>query len=136
MNPRGTPENLIPLKKGQTANPNGRPRKMVTALKEIGYKRSEINDTIQSMLALTQAELKEVYDNPNATILERTIANALNKGLVKGHLFAIESLLTRAFGMPKIEVEASFKETPIFKTIDLTSIPEAQEISMPTNEGV
>jgi len=136
MNPKGYPKNLIPLKKGQTANPNGRPRKLVTALTDIGYKRSEINDTIQNMLALTQTELKAVYDNPDATILERTIANALNKGLVKGHLFAIESLLTRAFGLPKIEVETSFKETPIFKTIDLASVPEAHEITITSNEGI
>lgn len=120
-NPKGNPQNLILFKPGQSGNPKGRPRKVVSTLTDLGYKKSEVNDTIQNMMALTQGELRQIYEDPNATILERTIANALNKGLIKGSLFAIESLLTRAFGMPRIEVEASFRETPIFNTIDLSS---------------
>ena len=38
-------QNLKPFKKGEVANPNGRPKKYVTLLKESGYKLSEINDT-------------------------------------------------------------------------------------------
>jgi len=41
-------QNLKPFKKGEVANPNGRPRKYVSLLKEQGYKLAEINDTIQA----------------------------------------------------------------------------------------
>lgn len=97
------PENLIPhqMKPGQTLNPNGRPKKYVTLLKEQGYKLAEINDTIQAMLSMDLDELKEVWQNPKATILEKTIANAMRKSLEKGSLYSIETLLSRVFGKPK-----------------------------------
>jgi hypothetical protein len=97
------------MQKGQTLNPNGRPRKYVSLLVEQGYKRSEINDTIQAMLSMNMEELKEVFDNKNATILEKTIANAMRKSLEKGTLYSIETLLSRVFGQPKQETQTELK---------------------------
>lgn len=87
--------------KGETMNPNGRPRKYVSLLKEQGYKISEVNDCIQAMLSMDLDELKSVWDNPKATILEKTIANAMRKSLEKGSLYSIETLLSRVYGKPK-----------------------------------
>jgi hypothetical protein len=87
--------------KGETMNPNGRPRKYVSLLKEQGYKLSEINDTIQNMMSMDLAELQKVNDNPKATILEKTIAAAMIKSLKNGSLFSLETLLTRVYGKPK-----------------------------------
>jgi hypothetical protein len=112
-------DNPKPFLKGQSGNPNGRPRKYVSLLKEQGYKRSEINDTIQAMMAMDMVELKEVYDNPKATILEKTIANAMRKSLEKGTLYSLETLLSRVFGQPKQEVEQTIIEKPIFNSINL-----------------
>jgi len=64
-------QNLKPFKKGEVANPNGRPKKYVTLLREQGYKLSEINDTIQVMLQMGVDELKEVWDNPRLQYLKR-----------------------------------------------------------------
>lgn len=94
-------QNLKPFPKGNNANPNGRPKKYVSLLKESGYKLSEINDTIQAMMAMDLDELKSVWDNPKATILEKTIANAMMTSLKKGSLYSLETLLSRAFGNPK-----------------------------------
>ena len=91
--------------KGESGNPNGRPRKYVSLLKEQGYKLAEINDTIQSMMAMDLDELKQVWDNPKATILEKTIANAMKKSLEKGSLYSLETLLTRVYGKPKEQVD-------------------------------
>ena len=55
-------QNLKPFKKGEVANPNGRPRKYVSLLKEQGYKLAEINDTIQAMMSMDLEELKTVWD--------------------------------------------------------------------------
>ena len=82
-------------------NRNGRPKKFVTLLKENGYKVSEVNDTVQAMLSMTLDELKDVWQDPKATILEKTIANAMRKSLEKGSLYSIETLLSRVFGKPK-----------------------------------
>lgn len=111
--------NNKPFKKGQSGNPNGRPRKFVTTLKEIGYKRSEINDTIQAMLAMDKDELTDAMKNPKATILEMTVASAMKKSIEKGSLYSIETLLSRVFGMPKQEIEQTIIERPIFTGIDL-----------------
>jgi hypothetical protein len=89
------------FKKGEVANPNGRPRKYVSILSNSGYKLSEINDTIQIMMAMDLTELGDVFKNPKATILEKTLANAMRKSLEKGSLYSIETLLTRVYGKPK-----------------------------------
>jgi hypothetical protein len=89
------------FKKGEVANPNGRPRKYVSLLKEQGYRLSEINDTIQAMMSMDLSELQKVNDNPKATILEKTIAAAMIKSLKNGSLFSLETLLTRVYGKPK-----------------------------------
>lgn len=104
--------------KGETMNPNGRPRKYVSLLKDQGYKISEVNDCIQAMLAMDLEELKAVWDNPKATILEKTIANAMRKSLEKGSLYSIETLLTRVYGKPVERTENKHEVTEIKITHD------------------
>ena len=93
--------NLIPFKKGVSGNPNGRPKSYVTGLKDIGYNMTEINMAIRNMLSMNIEELRKVYENPEATILEKTVAGAMRKSLEKGSLYSIETLLSRVFGKPK-----------------------------------
>jgi hypothetical protein len=111
--------NNKPFEKGQSGNPNGRPRKYVTLLVEHGYKRSEINDTIQNMMAMTVDELKQVWDNPKATILEKTIASAMRKSIEKGTLYSLETLLSRVYGLPKQELAATVESRPIWTGLKL-----------------
>lgn len=94
-------KNLKPYKKGQSGNPKGRPRKYVSLLKEQGYKVAEVNDCIQAMMSMTLDELKEVWDNKDATVLEKTIASAIKKSIERGSLYSIETLLTRVYGKPR-----------------------------------
>ena len=107
------------FQKGESGNPNGRPRKYVTTLAANGYKRSEINDTIQAMMAMTIEELKGVYENPGATILEKTIAGAMRKSLEKGTLYSLETLLSRVYGLPKQELAATVESRPIWTVLKL-----------------
>ena len=90
--------------KGTSGNPNGRPRKYTTLLKDQGYRLSEINDTIQVMMSMQVDELKEVWDNPQSTIMEKTIASAMRKSMEKGSLYSLDTLLTRVYGKPKESV--------------------------------
>lgn len=94
-------QNLIAFKKGQSGNPNGRPKKYVTLLQEAGYNMTEIGITIRKMLAMNVSELKEIFDDSHSSILEKTIAGAMNKSLKNGSLYSIETLLSRVFGKPK-----------------------------------
>jgi hypothetical protein len=98
-------QNLKPIQPGETRNPNGRPRKYVSELRAQGYKLAEVNDAIQVLMSMTIDELKEVYTNPKATVLEKTIASAIRKSIEKGSLYSIETLLTRVYGKPKEQVD-------------------------------
>jgi hypothetical protein len=91
--------------KGESGNPNGRPKKVVLSLKKEGYKLAEINDTIQLLCSMTLEELKKVWDNPKTTALEKTIIAALRKGIEKGQLVNVETLLNRVYGKPKESVD-------------------------------
>ena len=94
--------NLIPFGKGfdPRRNVNGSPRKVVSTFAEMGYTKREINDTIINLLSMTADEIKRVGDNEDCTILERTIAKALLKGMEKGSLYNIETTISRVMGTP------------------------------------
>jgi hypothetical protein len=95
------PNDDTKFKPGESGNPNGRPRKYVSLLKEQGYKLSEINDTLMALLSMDLNELKEVFENPKATVLEKAVAGAIRKSIEKGSLYNIETIITRAMGKPK-----------------------------------
>lgn len=112
-------KNLIPYQKGQTGNPNGRPRKFVCQLKDMGYNKQDINQTIENMMAMTLNELADIFKDEHATILERTIANAMRKSLEKGTLYSLETLISRVHGVPTQTVNQTISEKPIFNGIDI-----------------
>ena len=107
------PENIKDheFKPGESGNPNGRPRKYVSLLKEQGYKLSEINDSLMALLSMDLNELKEVFENPKATVLEKAVAGAIRKSIEKGSLYNIETIITRAMGKPKEQTEHSGGQT-------------------------
>jgi hypothetical protein len=115
-----TPEGAMPFKKGQSGNPIGRPRKFVSLLKDMGYNKQDINTTIQNMMAMSLEELADVFKDENATVLEKTIANAIKKGIEKGSLYTLETLLVRVYGQPKQEIES--KNQNINKNIQIEII--------------
>lgn len=95
--------------KGESGNPKGRPKKLVPSMKVEGYKLTEINDTIQSIISMTMDELKDVWNNPKSTILEKTVAGALKKSLEKGNLESVETLINRVYGKPKEKIDIESK---------------------------
>lgn len=97
--------------KGETSNPNGRPRKFISQLKKEGYKQSEIFDAIQVLISMQPDELIAVSSNPKSTVLELTIASAILKSIQNGDLTSLETLLTRIYGKPKEKVEQEINVT-------------------------
>lgn len=112
--------NLQPFKKGEVSNPTGRPKKLVTQLKGLGYSKDDINQTLMNMVAMSREELTAIDKSNDYTILERIVAGALLKSHDKNSLYSLETLLTRVHGKPKEEVETTIRtEEPIRITLKL-----------------
>lgn len=92
-------------KPGQCGNPAGRPKKLVNALKDLGYKQSEVNDCLQVLFALGLNELKKIEKSDEHTMIERTVAAALVNGLKKKSLYNVLQLLERVYGRPKETID-------------------------------
>ena len=105
--------------KGETANPNGRPKKFTTLMKEQGYKLSEVNDSIQAIMSMDEKEIREVTKNENATMLEKTVAKAIIKSYEKGSLYSMDTLLSRVYGKPKETVDATVEGKVVNVTLKL-----------------
>ncbi len=94
------PENLVNFKKGQSGNPNGRPKKVATKLKGVGYSPKEISDAILILMAKTKSQLEKIAKSSKSTALELIIISAIIKGVKSGKVIDVMALVTRAIGQP------------------------------------
>lgn len=102
---------LMKYEKGEKPKNFQKPKKYITLLKEKGYSYGQVIDTYQIMLSLTIDELKEIYDNPQATILEKIIASGLRQDLKMGKMDVAETIVNRSFGKPKENIESNVTHT-------------------------
>lgn len=105
--------------KGETPNPNGRPKKWMTILIDNGYSKSQINDCYTALLAQTEDKLIELRDDKSLDILVRKTAKALLKEWEKGTLYNQELMITRVHGQPKEEIDQTVTTTSYNITLDL-----------------
>ncbi len=114
-------QNLIPFKKGEDERRvgNGRPMKLITQMKELGYTKTQVEETMLSMLSLGRKELEKIDKGDEYTIMERTIAGALLKGHDKNSLFNLEMLLTRSQGKPKETIDQTIQSKNFTITLNL-----------------
>lgn len=138
---RGNLENIKDKgfdKNPQNINRNGRPKKPVLCMKTEGYKLAEINDTIQAMCSMDLDQLRKIWDNPKATVLEKTLAAALRKGIEKGSLLNVETLLNRVYGKPKENVDITTNGNNLNEPRYVINIIETktEENGDKNNEGI
>ena len=114
-------QNLKPFQKGgdERINLQGRPQKLITQMKEIGYTKTQVEETMLSMLSLSRKELEKIDRGDEYTIMERTIAGALLKGHDKNSLFNLEMLLTRSQGKPKETIDQTIQSKNFTITLNL-----------------
>lgn len=114
-------ENLKPFQKGEDERRHmqGRPQKLITQMKEIGYTKTQVEETMLSMLSLSRKELEKIDKGDEYTILERIIAGALLKSHDKNSLFNLEMLLTRSQGKPKETIDQTIQSKNFTITLNL-----------------
>lgn len=109
--PANGTKNLIPYEKGQTGNPNGRPKKLCKAISAIP------KDAQEKIYAVLWAALQTGDKSEGAIILQRGKEELPEYGMIyqlaikellgKNGWKALNDILDRLFGKPKIIAEAS-----------------------------
>lgn len=127
-------ENLIPCKKGESGNPNGRPKKLhsqvIADLKANGAEavnKNMISQTYEVFLSLNEIELNRICNDKEEKMLHRILAKAM---LSKEGFKNLETMLDRVHGKAMITQE--IKQENIGDTIKV--IFETTRIAPVTNE--
>ena len=99
-------ENLIPYKKGQSGNPNGRP------------KGSKNRSTIaKKWLQLIKKEVNPLNLETEELSQEDLMTLALIQKATKGDVNAYKALMDSGYGSPVQQVEQTILEQPLFPDV-------------------
>lgn len=105
------PQNIEPykMKPGQTLNPNGRPKKIYTVLKESGYTRDDIKEAFAEIGWQTADDIEAIIEDETKPMIVRLIAKAFKRGTEKGDFRYVSEILQHTIGKPKETVEQTVK---------------------------
>ncbi len=94
-------KNLKPFVKGQSGNPEGRAKQVLT--------KDKVASIMGKFSLMTRDELKKVADNPKSTMIEIAVASILHRAVKDGDFSRLDFLLARSIGKVKEEIEQTVK---------------------------
>lgn len=101
-------------KPGESGNPNGRPKKLVTILQDKGFSKGEINDAFEQLAWYTEEELAALYANPQTPMIVKIACKAYKQAMSKGDLNFTKIMLEYILGKPKQQVDATVETTVVW----------------------
>ena len=87
-------------KPGQSGNPNGRPKKIYTILKEKGFSKDDIKTAFHELAFYTEKELRSMSKDKTKPIITRIAAKQFLTAYDKGNWGAIKEILEHNIGRP------------------------------------
>lgn len=129
------------LEKGETANPNGRPRKLVKSLiaelKGEGYEKvtpEDVKSIIEVLLNMSQDELQKYANDKDQPFFIRKIIEAMTTKGLKG-FESILVVMDRAHGRPKnveeINITSPFLALMKAASVEMLEEEELKELPAP-----
>lgn len=94
--------------KGESGNPNGRPRRVLHQLEEkvgvqfgVSLSKEDKFQILESMLEMNLTELAAIATDKDCPVFMVTIAKAIKKDIEQGKIYTISELFDRFFGKAK-----------------------------------
>lgn len=121
--------NSKPFKPGETGNPNGRPKRIYTVLKESGYSKEDIGDAFKEIGWQTIEDLQAIVEDETKPVILKVIARAFIKGAEKGDFRYVSEILQHVIGKPKEQSENKHLHKIIVEYVNPTdtTLPTSSE---------
>ena len=119
-------QNLKKIQKGEVKNPNGRPKKVETILREVflaeynvKITKSQTEDIIKGILSKSRSELIDLAKNDDLPFWVAMIAKKATRDYEKGSIHLLELLFDRVYGKPKETVDQNIEAKTFNVTLKL-----------------
>lgn len=98
-NPRGNPQNLKPMKKGEPSrNPSGKPKQLLT--------KDKVAAIVGKFCHMTRSQLQDIITAPGSSMIEIMIASIMVQAAKNGDYTRLNFLFDRStVGKVKEEIE-------------------------------
>jgi hypothetical protein len=119
-------QNLIPAKKGEVRNPNGRPKKIETILRDVflaeyntKLTNGQAQDIIKGLLTKSRSELIDLAKNDDLPFWISMIAKKATRDYERGSIHLVELLFDRVYGKPKETIDQTIEAKTFNVTLNL-----------------
>lgn len=124
-----------PFQKGQSGNPNGRPKLPKDVVEAKQLNRVELERVLNRLIHKTEPELNEVINSNDSTSFEKLIANIIVKGIRQGDQMRANFLLDRLVGKVKEHVEHTVRKAVVITRKDGSEVVFTDKESDETDQS-